>query len=367
MRQTLLEGESLMLDFINKPINPDTPRLFTVISTFAGCGGSSLGYKWAGGKVLAAVEWEENAVQTYHLNFPHTPVLHRDITTVTTEELLELTGLQPGELDILDGSPPCQGFSTAGKRQIDDPRNSLFKEYVRLLRGLQPKVFVMENVSGMVKGSMKHVFAIIMRELKASGYQVKCQLMNAMYFGVPQSRERVIFIGVRNDLHIMPSHPIAKTRLYTFREAVAGLPLSVQVPELDHIWVDEIERKTKWIIPASKLKQGQKLVPDVPSSIRAWMNKPLPTIQKNAMPGQPAYVRNSTIHPTQARALSIREMARCQSMPDAFRFVEALNNGMQRIGNSVPPKFMESIASHIYTHILSKVTPLSRREEASHA
>lgn len=173
---------------------------FMVVSTFAGCGGSSLGYRNAGGKVLAAIEWDDNAVATYRLNHQGTPVLHRDIATVTIEELLGLTGLQIGELDILDGSPPCTGFSTAGKRQFDDPRNSLFKEFVRLLQGLQPKVFVMENVSGMVKGNMKHIFAIIMRELKASGYQVRCQLMNAMYFGVPQSRERVIFIGVRNDL-----------------------------------------------------------------------------------------------------------------------------------------------------------------------
>lgn len=190
-----------MLDFINKPINPDGPYKFTVGSTFSGCGGSSLGMKWAGGKVLFAIEWDANAVETYRLNHKGTPVLHRDIATVTVEELLTLTGLQPGELDVLEGSPPCQGFSTAGKRQIDDPRNSLFKEYVRLLRGLKPKVFVMENVSGMVKGDMKHVFAIIMRELKASDYQVKCQLMNTMYFGVPQSRERVIFIGVRNDIY----------------------------------------------------------------------------------------------------------------------------------------------------------------------
>ena len=213
LHRGFIEGQkSMPLDFIDKPINPDTPRLFNVISTFAGAGGSSLGYKWAGGKVLAAVEWDENAVATYRLNFPDTPVLHRDIATVTTEELLALAGLQVGELDIFDGSPPCQSFSTAGKRQIDDPRTMLFNEYVRLLRGLQPKVFVMENVSGMVKGHMKHVFAIVMRELKASGYQVKCQLMNAMYFGVPQSRERVIFIGVRNDLGIEASHPMAQTK-----------------------------------------------------------------------------------------------------------------------------------------------------------
>jgi DNA (cytosine-5)-methyltransferase 1 len=116
------------------------------------------------------------------------------------EECLRIAGLQPGELDVLDGSPPCQGFSTAGKRKMEDDRNQLFREYVRLLRGLQPKVLVMENVSGMVKGKMKLIFAEIMRELKACGYQVSARLMNAMYFGVPQSRERMIFIGVREDL-----------------------------------------------------------------------------------------------------------------------------------------------------------------------
>jgi site-specific DNA-cytosine methylase len=175
-------------------------RDFTYISLFAGCGGSSLGYKWAGGHGLAAVEFNANAAETYRLNFPETLMIERDIATVTARELMELTDLRVGELDVLDGSPPCQGFSTAGKRQLDDPRNTLFREYVRLVEGLQPKVFVMENVSGMVKGKMKLVFRTIMETLKATGYTVRCQLLNAMYYGVPQSRERLIWIGVRPDI-----------------------------------------------------------------------------------------------------------------------------------------------------------------------
>lgn len=127
---------------------------FTVISTFSRCGGSSLGYNLAGGKILLAVELDENAVKTYQLNFPSTKIYYGDIHNLTVEKVLELTGLQPGELDILDGSPPCQGFSTAGKRDFCDPRNQLYNEYIRLLKGLQPKVFVMENVSGMFKGKM---------------------------------------------------------------------------------------------------------------------------------------------------------------------------------------------------------------------
>jgi DNA (cytosine-5)-methyltransferase 1 len=179
------------------PREPDAP---TVISLFAGCGGSSLGYSMAGFRELLAVEWDDHAVETFKLNFPGVPVWQGDIADLSVEECLRITGLEPGELDVLDGSPPCQGFSTAGKRKMDDGRNQLFREYVRLLRGLRPKVLVMENVSGMVKGRMKLIFAETLRELKASGYRVSAKLMNAMYFGVPQSRERLIFIGVREDL-----------------------------------------------------------------------------------------------------------------------------------------------------------------------
>ena len=180
-----------------KPKDENAP---TVISTFAGGGGSSLGYSMAGYKELLAVEIDNNAVDTFKLNFPHVPVFHGDIGTLSVEQCMTLAGLsEPGELDVLDGSPPCQGFSLAGKRQMKDDRNQLFREYVRLLRGLQPKVFIMENVSGMVKGKMKLIFAEILRELKASGYEVKAWLLNAKYFYVPQSRERMIFIGVRKD------------------------------------------------------------------------------------------------------------------------------------------------------------------------
>jgi len=179
---------------------PRAPNAPTLISLFAGCGGSSLGYSMAGYRELLAVEWDDHAVATFRLNFPDVPVYHGDIAKLSVDECLRLAGIGPEELDVLDGSPPCQGFSTAGKRKMDDGRNQLFREYVRLLRGLRPKVLVMENVSGMVKGKMKLIFAEILRELKESGYHVSARLMNAMYYGVPQSRQRMIFIGGREDL-----------------------------------------------------------------------------------------------------------------------------------------------------------------------
>jgi DNA (cytosine-5)-methyltransferase 1 len=337
-----------MLDFVNMPINPESPRLFTVISTFAGCGGSSLGYKWAGGKVLAAIEWDENAVQTYRLNHIGTPVLHQDIMTVTTEELLDLTGLQPGELDILDGSPPCQGFSTAGKRQIDDPRNSLFKEYVRLLRGLQPKVFVMENVSGMVKGHMKHVFAIVMRELKASGYTVKCQLMNVMYFGVPQSRERVIFIGVRNDLGIEPSYPQAQAKSITLQSALEDvqnttLDLAESTYPRTSLSHKLLHQMKQWEGGHEYHSRGAMF------GLRrlAW-NRPSRTVLREDGGGASC----QCCHPQENRRLTIPEIKRVASYPDNFQLLGKVGERWARIGNSVPPMFMYHLAKHIYERIL---------------
>ena len=178
-----------------------TPGKPTVVSTFAGGGGSSLGYHQAGFEELLAVEWDDDAVQTLRDNFPDLPIYHGDIYALSVEECMSLAGIKKGDLDVLDGSPPCQGFSTTGKRNFTDPRNTLFGEFVRLLEGLKPKVFVMENVKGMIKGAMKQIFLQIMAALRGAGYHVEAQVLNAKFYGVPQSRERVIFIGVRKDFY----------------------------------------------------------------------------------------------------------------------------------------------------------------------
>ena len=175
----------------------------TVISTFAGGGGSSLGYHWAGFKELLAIDFDKNSCETLKANFDF-PVWERDIKKVTVKEILDFCKIKKGELDILDGSPPCQGFSTAGKRNLNDLRNDLFLDFVRLVEGLNPKVFLMENVSGMIKGGYKGKFNEILKTLKDTGYNVKVKLMNAMWYEVPQSRERLIFIGVRMICRLNP-------------------------------------------------------------------------------------------------------------------------------------------------------------------
>ena len=144
----------------------------TLVSLFAGCGGSSLGYKQAGFDIKLAVEWDTKAADVYKRNFDGTQMFVGDIADLTSEEALEITGLQPGELDVLDGSPPCQGFSTAGHRKFSDSRNRLFEEYVRMIDVFRPKMLVMENVSGLRKGKMKLMFAEMTIALKQAGYKL---------------------------------------------------------------------------------------------------------------------------------------------------------------------------------------------------
>ena len=169
----------------------------TVVSLFAGCGGSSLGYKQAGYDLRLAVEWDTGAADVYRRNFPETNVFEGDIADLTAEEALRVTALEPGELDVLDGSPPCQGFSMAGRRKFSDTRNRLFEEYVRMLEAFRPKMLVMENVSGLRKGKMKLIFAEMTRALKDAGYKISCRELNAWWYGVPQRRTRLIWVGVR--------------------------------------------------------------------------------------------------------------------------------------------------------------------------
>lgn len=204
---------------------------FNVVSTFSGCGGSCLGYRMAGFKVRWASEFIPAAQETYRANHPDSILDTRDIRLVKPEEILSAIGLKAGELDLLDGSPPCASFSTAGKREAgwgkvkdySDTKqrtDDLFFEYVRILKGLQPKVFVAENVSGLVKGTAKGYFLEILAALKAAGYKVSAKVLDAQWLGVPQMRQRVIFMGVRNDLPAVPVHPSPLPYRYTVRDAL---------------------------------------------------------------------------------------------------------------------------------------------------
>lgn len=226
---------------------------FNAISTFSGCGGSSLGYKLAGFKVLWASEFIPAAQDTYRANHPDTILDTRDIRQVQAQEILDAIGMKAGELDLMDGSPPCASFSTAGKREAgwgkvkaySDTKqrtDDLFFEYTRLLKGIQPKVFVAENVSGLVKGTAKGYFLEILKAFKDCGYTVQAKLLDAQWLGVPQMRQRIIFVGVRNDLGLAPAFPKPLSYQYSVRDAIPwittigtsrGFSLLDQIPS-DH-------------------------------------------------------------------------------------------------------------------------------------
>jgi len=301
---------------------------FTVVSTFSGCGGSSLGYKLAGGRILLVCEWDDNAVEVYKLNHPDTNVYHGDINDLSVSNVLETIGLQPGELDILDGSPPCQGFSISGKRDFTDNRNQLFKEYVRLLQGLQPKAFVMENVSGMVKGKMKIIFVQCLKELKACGYEVSARILNTKYYNVPQSRPRLIFIGIRKDLEIKPSHPKPQTKPILLKEALKDLKELGDCKPLST--VDEEHY--------FETKLGQAHYEHFGFYRCSWYRIP-PTVLKTIASGH--------FHPDEPRRLSVNETKRVFSYPDDYQFIGTYKQVIARMGNSVPPNFMKAIAEHI--------------------
>jgi len=308
-----------------------------VISTFAGCGGSSYGYKMAGCKILACVEWEAHAAKCYALNHPTTQVFQRDIATVTGQELMDACGLAFGELDILDGSPPCQGFSTSGKRVLDDPRNSLFKQHLRLVDELKPKNVVIENVSGMIKGKMRVVAGDIVASLKERGYFVVAGLLDAQYFGVPQRRVRTVFLGSNLG---QPHLPRAVSRPIPCRVALAG----VEPDEI--LWPTNAGQR----LMASHLQPGEQ-GSDVLKRLgrkQGWFDismldpdMPSPTLHKQDRGA-------NTLYHWDRRHVSIREALVLTGFPPDYILPGAFVDRWARIGNAVAPPMTREIARQVF-------------------
>ena len=192
---------------------PDTP---SVISLFCGAGGSTLGYKLGGFSELLGIDIDETACNTFQHNFPLTPIWNRDISSVEAEEILQYLELDIGELDVLDSSPPCVGFSICGSRNVLDERNDLLLETIRFITGIRPKVFLIENVTGLMKGKFNQIFT----RLRSTGYKLKWKSINAIYYNVPQSRQRLIFLGVREDLPTEPTFPKPNLKVQRLKDVL---------------------------------------------------------------------------------------------------------------------------------------------------
>ena len=329
-----------------------------IISTFSGCGGSCLGFAWAGWRVRFASEFIPLAADTYEANHPGVPVDRRDIRTVQPQEILTMAGLVKGEVDVLEGSPPCASFSTSGlrhkgwghvksysdtKQRTDD----LFFEFARIIRGIEPKVFVAENVPALAQGSAVGYFEEIRDELRGCGYRVEAVVLNAMWLGVPQKRRRLFFIGVRKDLKTDPRFPNPLPYFYSMADALPSCRLPklgeserVRAPEEDDqvIYLKDSSIGPIW----DALKVGTKSKTRL-NLVRPDPHKPCPTIL--AVGGH--FGTASVTHPYERRKFTIPELLALSGFPPDFQLFGNHNKKWERIGRAVPPPVSKAIAETI--------------------
>ena len=347
-------------------------NLFNVVSLFAGTGGSSTGYRLAGGKILAVNEFIDKAWQSYQKNYPNTHIFKGDVRDLKGEDILKTLNLKVGELDILDGSPPCASFSTAGLREkawgkekkysdktqrVDD----LFYEYARILKELQPKVFIAENVKGLTMGSASNLLGsgqfslfgdeqdTIYHTLVNCGYNVRYKVINAKNFGVPQSRERVIFIGVRKDFNIDITYPKQFDYIITSYEATKDI-INPQ-KDIDEAKFNENTQAYQYL---KMMREGESMSDYHPKGsgfgmTRIFKDKPCPTILQRQ--GN----KSSLCHWEEDRELTVPELVRLMSFPEDYYLGEKYTEKTERLGRAVPPLMMKAVANHVYETILKKI------------
>ena len=384
-----------------------------LIDIFAAPGGTSLGFSMAGFRLMAAVDSDRNGVKTLSHNFPDTMVFCRDIRELNGKWLLDEAGMSRGDVDVLAGSPPCQGFSIVGRvkiaslvrkgiwklehgnpRLIDDPRNLLYKEFVRMVEEVAPKFFVMENVHGMQSYRNGNLVDEILNEFKAAGYRTDYGVLNAAEYGVPQQRKRLFFIGNRlglpnpfpektHALDAAPNNgsgdcPVLREAV-TVWEAIGDLPSLMEGegegvtdysrPPSDHYqtWARRGSSKVfnhvarshrqrdldtfnsmrpgdKWKDLGQEYRDSYGYRDDIFNDKfkRLWKDKPSWTVTAHLHKDGYVY-----IHPTQPRTITVREAARLQSFPDKFRFMGSRTHQFKQVGNAVPPLLAKTVAEGI--------------------
>jgi len=356
-------------------------KLFTVISTFAGGGGSSTGYKLAGGNVLVVNEFVDAAVDTYKENYPDTPVIKDDIKKLTGKDFLELAKISKGELDILDGSPPCSAFSIAGKREkgwdktkkySDDKQveniEDLFFEFIRIANDIQPKIIIGENVAGITMGEAKEYYNRIINEFSNIGYEAVGKVLNSADYGTPQARQRCFFVAIRNDimgkigLNFMNMesevYPVPSGTKVTLKQAIDNIQND---PEEEKMLLDFVQGsfQKKWIEllefnPTKHLKPSDpKYIEINPKQsmfnmIRPCPDLPCPTVtqagQKMGLSGVFHYAKN--------RKLTIQELKRVMGLPDDFKLSGKFDQQAERVGRMVAPLCMKSLIENLYLKVL---------------
>jgi DNA (cytosine-5)-methyltransferase 1 len=347
---------------------------FTAISLFAGVGGGCMGIKLAGGKMLAMNEFIDEAQRVYKINFPDVPVIPNDIRELSGEDIMKIAGIKKGELDLLAASPPCSSFSTVGKREegwgevkaYSDKKqrtDDLFGEFARVLKEIQPKYFVAENVASLLEGKAKYLFGTpqldmfgdqeegngvvkeqdtFFHQLTNAGYQVRYEVMNSKNFGVPQSRRRLIIVGVRNDINDKIKFPIPTTpRHITLGEAFSGIQNTKE--ELAEANIEKYA-----IYPASiDTPIGAKSTKYF-SLIKQSPNKYAGTLTQTA-----GCLSAASIVHWDNRKFTVQESTKIMGFPKDIYLGDTYPHKIERLGRAITPSIYYYLLSNIF-HKLPK-------------
>ena len=310
-------------------------REFTAVSLFCGAGGLDLGFERSGFKTIWANDFEEDACKT-HENWSGAKVVCGDIAKVEASDI--------PNADIILGGFPCQGFSLSGPRKIDDSRNVLYKHYVRIVKEKRPLAFIGENVKGILTMGGGAIIEAIVDEFAECGYDVHYKLLNARDYGVPQDRERVLICGFRKDLGIKNfEYPMPRPYRVTLRDALKNIP----EPKEDEVCTAPYSSRF--------MSRNRK---------RAWdeVSYTIPAMAKQVTlyPGSPDMVKLDKDlwkfgDDGVTRRLSWKEAAAIQTFPIDFEFIGDLTSKYKQIGNAVPVKLAEIMATHIYAILANRM------------
>lgn len=321
---------------------------YSYIDLFCGAGGLSFGFDKAGFENIFSVEINPEFAKTYKKNFPSHKLLVEDIRDISNDTVKELVGGR--EIDIIIGGPPCQGFSIAGnigRTFIDDERNRLFKEFVRFVSEVNPKMFIMENVAAMathLKG--KTIKAIVDSfEHAGMGYKVKWEVLNTVNYEIAQERRRIVVVGVRADLDTEFSYPTHSTVIKTIKDVIGDLPPLASGEQSNIPNHVAMSHSKQMLEKMSYIKDGGDRY-DIPEELRPKSGDVRKYIRYDSTRPSVCVTGDmrKIFHYEQNRALTCRELARIQSFPDSFVFEGKSIQIQQQIGNAVPPKLANFLA-----------------------
>lgn len=329
---------------------------FTTIELFAGAGGLALGIEKAGFDTLGLIEFDKNAADTLKQNRSNWRVINDDIANISKLDLEDYFSIKKGELDLLSGGAPCQSFSYAGNRLgLEDARGTLFYHYAKFLKKLQPKMFIFENVKGLLNHDQGRTYKTILDIFEQEGYTIKdtqIKVMNAWDYGVPQKRERLITVGIRNDLVSKIHFEFPNPHEYkpVLKDILLDCPKSVGASYSDYkkAIFELVPPGGYWRdIPESVAKEYMKSCWDMGGGRtgilrRLSLDEPSLTVLTS-----PSQKQTDRCHPIYPRPFTVRENARCQTFPDDWEFCGSVSQQYKQVGNAVPVKLAYEIALKI--------------------